>query len=512
MKPKKITIAALHRFAAAALLTGGFAVPLALAAPPSTAWPTTWPAAGSAAGASAEARDAKVRAGITLLDEWIRAQLEYSGLPGLVIGIVHDQEVVWQQAYGHASLDPEAPMTEDSIFRIASHSKLFTAIAVMRLRDSGALRLDDEITRHLPWFDIENRHAEARPVTLRHLLTHTAGLPRESIHPAWTDFEFPEPEAVRNTVSDQETTYATETKWKYSNLGFTLAGMAAEAAGGASFEELVNSGILEPLGMDSTSVGPVPAGQAARLATGYGRRMPDGSRERYPFVDARAFDPATGVSSTVPDMLRFLKWQMRVRDRESEEVLSSNTLLEMQRVHWLQPSWESGWGLGFSVRHTEDRDLIGHGGSYPGYRTQTLLSPEEKVGVSVFTNGGDGNPGRFVEKAFEWVAPHLTEEEADDEEATTAFEPEWEIYLGTYRSRWGDTSVLRLEDELVLLSPLSENPDRSQGILRPTGEPHEFRLESDGFGAHGELVRFAVDEEGAVVRVFVGVNYSEKIR
>ena len=456
---------------------------------------------------AAEHPDPKVQAGITMLDEWIRSHVEYEGV-GLVIGIVHDQDVVLLKAYGYSSLDPEAPMQEDSIFRIASHSKLFTAISVLRARDAGALRLDDEVATHLPWFDIENRHPKARPVTVRHLLTHTAGLPRESIHPAWTDFEFPEAEAVRDTISDQETTYATETKWKYSNLGFTLAGMVAGAASGKPFAELVNQGILEPLGMDSTSVGPIPADHKGRLATGYGRRMADGSRMSMPFVDARAFDPATGVSSSVPDMLKFLQWQMRVRDRKSEEVLATNTLLEMQRVHWVQSSWDSGWGLGFSVRHTEDRDLIGHGGSYPGYRTQTQLSPEEDVGVVVFTNAGDGNPGRFLDKAFEWVAPHL----AKEEEETVTYDPDWDIYVGTYRNRWGDTSVLRLEDELVIFSPLSENPDRSKGTLRSTDEPHVFRLESDGFGAHGELVRFQVNDEGAAVRIYVGVNYSEKVR
>lgn len=456
---------------------------------------------------AAEDPDPKVQAGITMLDEWTRAQVEYSGV-GLVIGIVHDQDVVFLKAYGHASLDPETPMREDSIFRIASHSKLFTAISVLRERDAGRLRLDDPITEHLPWFDIENRHPEARAVTVRHLLTHTAGLPRESIHPAWTEFEFPEAEAVRDTVSDQETTYATETKWKYSNLGFTLAGMVAEAASGKSFAALVNEGILEPLGMDSTSVGPIPADHERRLATGYGRRMADGARQSMPFVDAHSFDPATGLSSSVPDMLRFLQWQMRVRDRRSDKVLATNTLLEMQRVHWVQSSWDSGWGLGFSVRHTDDRDLVGHGGSYPGYRTQTQLSPEEKVGVVVFTNAGDGDPGRFVEKAFAWVAPHLAEEEEDK----AVYDASWDIYIGTYRNRWGDTSVLRLEDELVVFSSLSENPDRSKGTLRPTDEPHVFRLESDGFGAHGELVRFQVNDEGAAVRIYVGVNYSEKVR
>lgn len=465
----------------------------------------------AAPAAAEESPDSPVQAGITLLDTWIQAQLEHGGLPGLVIGIVHDQELVWVKAYGHASLDPPLPMSEDSIFRIASHSKLFTAITVMRARDAGKLRLDDPVTEYLPWFDIRNRHPEARPVTVRHLLTHTAGLPRESIHPAWTDFEFPEVEALRETVSDQETTYATETKWKYSNLGFTLAGMVAEDATGDSFADLVTDGILGPLGMDSTSVGQVPADQRDRLATGYGRRMPEGPREVFPFVDARSFDPATGLSSTVPDMLRFLSWQMRVRDRRSEEILASNTLLEMQRVHWLQSSWDSGWGLGFSVRHTEDRDLIGHGGGYPGYRTQTQLSPEEKIGVVVFTNSGDGDPGRYLNKAFEWVAPALAASRAEKEEPAV-WSSDWDIYLGTYRRRNGDTAVLRQENDLVILSPLSEDPSGSKGVLKPTDTPHVFRLVSDGYGAHGELVRFDVNDAGEVTQVFVGVNYSRRVR
>lgn len=465
----------------------------------------------AAPAAAEESPDSPVQAGITLLDTWIQAQLEHGGLPGLVIGIVHDQEPVWVKAYGHASLDPPVPMSEDSIFRIASHSKLFTAITVMRARDAGKLRLDDPVTEYLPWFDIRNRHPEARPVTVRHLLTHTAGLPRESIHPAWTDFEFPEVEALRETVSDQETTYATETKWKYSNLGFTLAGMVAEDATGDSFADLVTDGILGPLGMDSTSVGQVPADQRDRLATGYGRRMPEGPREVFPFVDARSFDPATGLSSTVPDMLRFLSWQMRVRDRRSEEILASNTLLEMQRVHWLQSSWDSGWGLGFSVRHTEDRDLIGHGGGYPGYRTQTQLSPEEKIGVVVFTNSGDGDPGRYLNKAFEWVAAALAASRAEKEEPAV-WSSDWDIYLGTYRRRNGDTAVLRQENDLVILSPLSEDPSGSKGVLKPTDTPHVFRLVSDGYGAHGELVRFDVNDAGEVTQVFVGVNYSRRVR
>ena len=106
----------------------------------------------------------EVASQIKLMDAWIQAQMQDIDLPGLVIGVVHDQEVVWSKAYGHADVERDTPMQSDSIFRIASHSKLFTSIAILQLRDAGKLRLDDPITDHLPWFDMQNPYPEAEPV------------------------------------------------------------------------------------------------------------------------------------------------------------------------------------------------------------------------------------------------------------------------------------------------------------------------------------------------------------
>ena len=452
----------------------------------------------------------KVKSQIRLLDEWIQTQMEYSGLPGLVIGIVHDQEVVWIKSYGQANLATQTKMRTDSIFRIASHSKLFTAIAVLQLRDQGRLRLDDPIQDHLPWFDIRNNHSESPRITIRHLLTHSSGLPRESIHPAWSDLEFPNASQVRATVAQQETIYPAESRWKYSNLGLTLAGMIVERVSGRPFEQYVEGEIIVPLKMTSSSVGIPPDEHRKQLATGYTRRLPDGSRKVRPFVDAKAFDPATGVSSNVVDMLRFLSWQMRVRERKSSEVLQPNTLREMQRVHWLKKNWTQGWGLGFEITHTKERNLIGHGGSFPGYRTKTVLSPEEKIGVVAFTNGGDGDAGRFVQKVFSWVAPSVREAAKEERKPPTP-DPSWKTYLGKYRTLWGDSTVLILKDQLIVIYPQSENPLTAKGVLKPVGE-HTFRLESEGFGPHGELVRFELDENGDVIRMFMGANYSERVR
>ena len=451
----------------------------------------------------------EVASQIKLMDAWTQAQMKAIELPGLVIGVVHDQEVVWSKAYGHADVERDTPMQSDSIFRIASHSKLFTSIAILQLRDAGKLRLDDPITDHLPWFDMQNPYPEAEPVRVWNLLTHSAGLPRESDHPSWTEFEFPTGEDLRETVSQQQAAYPAATVWKYSNLGLSLAGAIVETVSEREYEEYVETEIMAPLGMASSSVGVPSDVHRVRLVTGYGRRWLDKPREVMPFVDARAFDPATGLSSSVDDMLRFLSWQMRLRAEHVTEVLRANTLREMQRVHWLREDWRGGNGWGFAISHREDRDLIGHGGSYPGNRTSTQLSPTENVGVVVFTNGGDGNPGRYVNKAFEWIAPAIVRAAASPTPAAAA-DPSWTQYVGMYRSRGGERQVMVINEELVVISPLSDNPMTGKSILRPLDE-HTFRIEGTGGGPHGELARFELDADGNVLRLYMGVNYSERV-
>ena len=110
----------------------------------------------------------------TALDLWIEQQLAYRGLPGLALAIVHDQEVAWSRSYGWADLEGRVPMTAKTPFRMGSISKLFTATAVLQLRDAGRLRLDDPVSKHLPWFSVET--PEGSPaITVRQLLTHTTG-------------------------------------------------------------------------------------------------------------------------------------------------------------------------------------------------------------------------------------------------------------------------------------------------------------------------------------------------
>ena len=384
------------------------------------------------------AQHPEVASNLRLLESWIESQIAYKNIPGMSVGIVYDQELIWAKGFGYADREKKIPARPGTVYRIASISKLFTSVAIMKLRDEGKLQLDDPVEKHLSWFKIRHTYPEAPVITIRHLLTHTSGLPREAAFPYWTDFNFPTHEQIIEMLPEQETVYPSETRWKYSNLGLTIAGEIVVAVSGEPYEDYVRKNILEPLGMTGTSVS--IGKNDPRLAVGYGRRMPDGSRAVMPFTDSRGITPAANLSSTVEDLARFGSWQLRLRESGGREILKSSTIREMQRVHWLHPNWESGWGLGFSINHTADRDLIGHGGHVAGYRTQIAISPEEKIGVIVLTNTDDGNPGMFLEKAFEWVALAITQAVEPPPEMVEA-DPKWKMYVGKYRDIWADSEI-----------------------------------------------------------------------
>jgi D-alanyl-D-alanine carboxypeptidase len=411
---------------------------------------------------------AEVACKIDLLSAWIEAQMAYKGPPGLSIGIVHDQDLVWARGFGYADVDEKAEATPRTLYRIASITKLFTATAVLQLRDAGKLQLDDPVTKRLDWFEVRNRHPDAPPITIRHLLTHTSGLPREAAFPYWTDDQFPTRRQLRETLPRQETILPTETEWKYSNLALSLAGEIVAAVSGQEYPDYVQQQILDPLGMESTLVRP-PDPDHPLLATGYGRRMPDNSRDIAPTVDCQSITPAANMTSSVKDLARFIMLQFRDGPAGGSQVLRGSTLREMQRVHWLAPDWQVGRGLGFHITRQKGKTYIDHGGGLKGYVTLVIACPVDKIGVVALTK--------------------------------------WQRYVGRYREFWGDAQVLVLDGDLVLINPTLPDPTEAMAKLVPVAE-HVFRTETkEGFGANGELVVFEVDGEGKVARVKTGENY-----
>lgn len=458
-------------------------------------------------GASASiAADAEVQGAIRLFSAWLDGQLLNRHLPGVAVGVVSDQTLVWSKGFGFADVEKKVAMTPSTKFRMASHSKLFTATAIMQLREQGRLRLDDPVSKHLPWFRVKPANEDDPEITIEELLTHSSGLPREA-NAHWTTFAFPTSDELKALMPERQAPFAPDVRWKYSNLAYSVAGLVIEAASGQRWADYVQQHIYDPLAMRSSSVDT----NAPGLAVGYNRRLPDDTRTSTPFIDAKGMAAATGITSTVEDMAKFASAQFRRGRRGGANILSTGSLREMHRVRVLETNWTQGNAIGFAVRRERDKVFVSHGGSYPGYQTQTMLQLDDKVGVIVLANADDANPGAMATELMKTVGEAVAKAATPAEATTTpSWDPSWARFAGLYRGRGGDSQVVELHRRLVIISPSAANLD---GAIRlePLGDGRFRYTAPTGGGPVGEVVRFA-EENGRVVRMYTGDGYVERVR
>ena len=448
--------------------------------------------------------DPDVQGAQRLFSAWLEGQIAYRGLPGIVVGVVADQQLVWAQGFGYADVAAKRPMTPATKFRMASHSKLFTATAIMQLREQGKVRLDDPVSKYLPWFQLKPAGEDDGPVTIEQLLNHSSGLPREAgAH--WTTLEFPTAEEVRKLFAERQAAFAPQVRWKYSNLAYTIAGMVVEQVSGMTWADYVQRNIYDPLGMSASSVDKNVEG----LAVGYTRRMPDGKREVYGFTDARGMGAATGITSTVEDMAKFVSAQFRAGKMGGRQILSTGSLREMHRVRSVENDWTSGTGIGFGVSRVGGKTYVGHGGGYPGYTTQTTIHLDSKVGVIVLTNTNDSNPNDIARQLMSTVGEAVAKASAQKPK-TVAWDPSWARFAGLYRGKGGDSQVVLLNQRLVIITPNGPNVDNPI-TLEPLGGGRFRYVAPGGGGPVGEVVRF-VEEGGRVVRMITGDSYVDRVR
>jgi D-alanyl-D-alanine carboxypeptidase len=438
-----------------------------------------------------------------LFSAWMDGQLAYRGIPGVAVGVVYDQQLVWSKGFGFADVKNRVPMTPQVKFRIASHSKMFAAVAIMQLREEGKLQLDDPVQKHLPWFKAKPAGDDDGVITIEHLLSHTSGLQRE-VGDHWTSYNFPTEEEIKRLYSDRQAAFAPNVRWKYSNLAFAVAGLVVEQITGQKWATYVQQQIFTPLGMRATSVDQKVEG----LTVPYMRRMPDGSRDTLPFVDARGMAAATGMTSNVEDLAKFVSAQFRRGPRGGAQVLSAGSWREMHRVRAVDENWESGSGLGFDFRRITNRTWIGHGGGYPGNTTQTYFQLNDKVGVIVLTNTNDSDPGQIAQQLIASVGVAVAKA-IPPAVPTVAWDPTWARYAGVYRSAFGDQQVVLLHKALAIITPNALTIG-TPATLEPLGGGRFRLMAPTGGSAIGEVVRFT-EENGRVVRLITGDTYAVRV-
>ncbi|MEM9386790.1 MAG: serine hydrolase domain-containing protein [Pseudomonadota bacterium] len=308
-------------------------------------------------------------------DTYLTAALENHGVVGASVALIHGGEVTHLTAAGRA--DAQALMRPQTVMQVASISKPVAAWAVMTAVEDGVLDLDTPVATYLTRWQLPDSDFDASGVTLRRLLSHTAGLSLGG-YPG-----FP-PEVERPTVTESlagdtngagavflQSTPGTE--WSYSGGGYTLIQLIIEEATGQAFADYARERVLTPLGMSTSDYQP-SAELLARAATAYdshGKRVPS-----YRFT-AQA---AAALHTTAEDLGRFV-----VANLGEQTVLSPASV---ELLHTAVPESGGWYGLGFVAQ--EDGDIVWHNGGNIGWRARLSLSPSADAGIVVLTNGNNG--------------------------------------------------------------------------------------------------------------------------
>jgi CubicO group peptidase (beta-lactamase class C family) len=320
------------------------------------------------------------------IDAVVEEQMRSFDLPGAVVVVVHGGEVVHLRGYGYADLQAGRPFdSETSVFRTASVSKLFTATAVMQLVEQGRIDLDADVNSYLD-FRLPDTFSE--PITMRHLLTHTAGFDERLIGSSASRRRPEDVLTARQYLTAPDAAPRVRPPGQvisYSNYGMALAGYIVERLAGKPFARYVDEHIHAPLGMTrSTFVEPLPARLEADLVWAY--RFQGGRHEALP-ITFQSDAPAGSQFSTGVDVARFMLAHLSGGELDGARVLGSDALRQLHAQAFTHHPALPGWTLGFTEYRLQGRRMIGHGGDLPGYHNQLTLAPEEGLGVFVHFNG-----------------------------------------------------------------------------------------------------------------------------
>ena len=422
-----------------------------------------------------------------LIDYWLEAQKDYEQIAGLTAIITDDNETKWIGSFGTS--DGVNQMRKDNRFSICSISKLFTSVAIMQLVDAGKISIDDPIKKHLPWFNISNSFGNSNAITIKSILTHSSGLPRESNHPYWSgpEFPFPSKQDVINELGNQKLLYPPSKYYQYSNLGLSLLGYVVEAVSGVPYSEYINNEILIPLSMVDTKTFMSKDDYGNSLSIGFSSLMRNGKREKVNFFNANGIEAAAGFTSTVDDIAKFARWQMKLYDGSEKDILMPETIKEMHKIYWFD---NVKYGLGFRILDFDDETWVGHGGSCPGYRSQLFINPDKKIAYSVMINSSGTSPTKYIKGIHEILSKVNTLKGTEINK--------FKDLTGSYNTQpWtGETYVQSWGDHIALVSLPSDEPYLFRLYRNVDNDLFKRVVDNDKLGEELEILR---DNDNTVI-------------
>ncbi len=355
------------------------------------------------------------------LTQFIEQEMAQKQLPALSIALVDGDQIVWAQGFGYADPAKKTPATAETVYRVGSVSKLFTAIGVMQLVERGQLNLDAPIGTILPDFHPPNPFGT--PITLRELMSHRAGLVREP--PDGNSFEARPPSLadVVRSLNRTALVYAPGTRTKYSNAGATVAGYALAQKAGEPFAGYIERHVLRPMGLQASGFEPAPelaGGLAKGLMWTYdGRVFPAPTFAPGPV-------PAEGMESTVADLGRFITMLFDGGSGAGGQVLKPETLRDMEMPRLDQHSVLTPFGIGFALGSLDGHRVVGHDGAIYGFATSLQALPDDRLGAVAITTMDSANAvtERIVHEALRLMLAARARRPLPELFSTTPVEPD----------------------------------------------------------------------------------------
>jgi CubicO group peptidase (beta-lactamase class C family) len=431
-----------------------------------------------------------LKSALDYIPQWLEYEMRETEQPGCVIAIVYKGRVVLEQAFGYADIINRTPLTPRHRFRVASHSKSFTVARIMKLREAGKLGLDDRIGKH-----VGGLHPAVAEATMAQLLSHSAGIVRDgSDGGQWQDRRpFLSAAELRADLAAAPV-IEPNTRFKYSNHGFGLAGLVIEAVTGAPYRSWIKHAIIEPAGLRKTEPD-MPVSGKVPMAHGHSGKLPLGRRVVIPGDNqANALAPAAGFVSTARDLAC---WFSQLDPAAEQSILAVASRREMIRRQWRNPhsSFARYYGLGIMSGRMAEWDWFGHSGRFQGFASRTAVLSDTAIAVSLVTNAVDGPTDRWLDGVIHILASFAKYG------APTGNVRDW---AGRWWAVLGAIDLLPMGGKVMIAAPSLPNPFMDASEISITGEDHGRVTLANGLARHGEEVRRIRGSNGEVAEVWIG--------
>ncbi|PNG27292.1 serine hydrolase domain-containing protein [Methylocella silvestris] len=428
-------------------------------------------------------------AALDYIPRWIAFQLRQQDLPGIAVAVTAGGKLALDCAFGIADRAAGAALTPGHNFRVASHSKTFTAAGILKLVDTGRLRLDDAVGRYVEGLDPQIARA-----SLAQLLSHSAGVIRDGRDGGqWVDRRPFLSEAELLEALAEPPILEPNLRFKYSNHGYGLLGLVIAAATGESYNDWIAREVVAAAGLTETYPD-TGDGAGVTLSQGHSAKLLFGERLVIPGDNpTNALAAATGFVSSAKNLALFYG---QLNPDADQSILSVASRREMTRRHWRVPdtSAERHYGLGLIHGDIGDWPWYGHSGSFQGFSTHTAVTPTQDLCISVLTNAGDGAAALLFEGAVHILQAYAQNGAPRDDLAH---------WVGRWWSLWGARDLVPMGDKVLVALPAQLNPFADVSELTSCGAGAATITKAGGFGNFGEPARLVRSDKGEVSEVWL---------